>query len=332
MPFSTRNVRIGGASILAIVFVGFAYVVSGPSFLSSKTADAASSEELLKAYAAKDTDGDGLPDWQEAIYGTDPNKADSTGLGMTDGEALKAGKLTPQTLSTQLPKEGTKLTSADLPGVDPAPGSITDEFSKEFFQAYITESKGQPMSAEAQQALITKLMQSFSARAGKVLESKYTIVSVHTNKNMDVLTYAGAVEKIIRAHDVPAGSGEPLPLMEALIERGDLSARPKLVALADVYTAITKDLLGTAVPPALANNHLLLIQSYDTLARSTRLVANYEKDPVGVLGALAEYQPQSNRVLASLKTLASAVIAVGEPSAGEPGYFIVQFARSIETL
>ncbi len=331
MPFSTRNVRIGGASILAIVFVGFGYVLSGPSFLSSKVVSAASSDELLKAYALKDSDGDGLPDWQEAIYGTDPNKKDTDGDGMSDLDALTAGKLTPQTLSKELPKTSTKLTSADLPGIDPAPGSITDEFSKELFQEYIAESKGQPMSAEAQQALVSKLMRSFSTRAGKLLESKYTLVSVHTGKNADVLTYAGTVERILRAHDVPAGNGEPLPLIEALVEKGDTTARPKLVLLADMYAAITKDLLATTVPPALASDHLLLIQSFDTLARSTRLVANYEKDPVGVLGALSLYQPYSKLAVTGFSNIAEVILASGDPESGTPGALIVKIARDAQT-
>jgi len=37
-----------------------------------------------------DSDGDGLPDQIELIYGTDPTKADSDGNGIKDGAQVKA--------------------------------------------------------------------------------------------------------------------------------------------------------------------------------------------------------------------------------------------------
>lgn len=39
----------------------------------------------------KDTDGDGLPDSVEAIYGTDPNNPDTDGDGFSDGAEVKTG-------------------------------------------------------------------------------------------------------------------------------------------------------------------------------------------------------------------------------------------------
>lgn len=38
-----------------------------------------------------DTDGDGVPDWMEAIWGTDPNKPDSDGDGFDDGFEIANG-------------------------------------------------------------------------------------------------------------------------------------------------------------------------------------------------------------------------------------------------
>lgn len=46
-------------------------------------------DELKKAPA--DTDGDMLPDDQEAAHGTDPNNPDTDGDGYSDGAEVKAG-------------------------------------------------------------------------------------------------------------------------------------------------------------------------------------------------------------------------------------------------
>lgn len=39
-----------------------------------------------------DTDGDGLPDWQEGLYGTDPKKSDTDGDGTLDGEEIRLNR------------------------------------------------------------------------------------------------------------------------------------------------------------------------------------------------------------------------------------------------
>jgi len=39
-----------------------------------------------------DSDHDGLPDWEEALYGTDPHNPDTDGDGTPDGEEIKEGR------------------------------------------------------------------------------------------------------------------------------------------------------------------------------------------------------------------------------------------------
>lgn len=336
MKIPERTLRIGASFLLALLFIGVAYVLSGPSFLTRKTANAGSTEELLKAYAAKDTDGDLLPDWQEALYGTDPKKADSDGDGMSDEEAARQGKLTPNALASQLPSEqdttSQPLTDADFGGVPaPAPGSITEQFSHEFFQEYMETSGGRPMSAEEQQALVSELLSRFTDQARELFASSYTAVSIHTDASISVTQYAGAIEGILYTNDVPEGENEPFLLMEALIQNDDESARSKLEILADSYESITEDLLAVRVPPQFTSQHLALVRSFDELHKATRSVTSYEDDPLGVMGALSIYQPASDQIVTTLKDIAKVILGDGEPDAGTPGAVIVNFARSTET-
>ncbi len=335
MKIPERSLRIGASFLLALLFVGVAYVLSGPSFLSRKTANAGSTEELLKAYAQKDTDGDQLPDWQEALYGTDPKKADTDGDGISDGEAARQGKLTPNALASQLPSAQNEEESArdvldDIPGVDPAPGSITEQFSHEFLEEYMQASGGQPMSVEEQQALVSRLLSKFTAQASRLFVSSYTTVSLHTDTSVSVTEYAGVVENILRTNDVPEDANQALPLAEALIVKGDESARPKLETLANSYKSIANGLLAARVPPQLASQHLALIQTFDELYKATHLIASYEADPLGMMGALSVYQPTSAKAVEAFKGIATAILAGGEPAVEAPGGMMVNIARSTE--
>jgi hypothetical protein len=336
MKMSERTLRISAASVLALFMVGTAYALSGPNFLTSRIAGAGTTEELLKAYAEKDTDTDGLPDWQEALYGTDPNKADTDGDGVTDGEAAAQGKLTPSSLAVQLPGEETGTSSpeqilSEIPGVDPAPGSITEQFSRDFLQRIVDESRGAPLTEEQKQQLATQLFAEYSAKAATLFVSKYSAVSVRTDLSVSISSYAGSVEEIMYAHDVPAEANQPLPLMEALIKNDDESARPKLEQLAESYAAITADLVALRVPPALSEQHIALVRGFDSLAKATEVVTEFERDPLAVMGALSQFQPASLQITQAFKNLAVRILSTGEPIEGQPGAVIVNIARSAET-
>src|SRR5207244_2422620 len=79
------NWRTVTALGIALVLVAGAYILAR-GFEAPAAARASTETALLQAIATKDSDGDGLPDWEEALYGTDPHVVDTRNLGMTDGE------------------------------------------------------------------------------------------------------------------------------------------------------------------------------------------------------------------------------------------------------
>jgi len=324
MQSSFRTLHLALASSVAVAFIVSAYVFSGPFSFRPSTVDAATAESLLKAYATKDSDTDGLPDWQESLYGTDPANPQSVKAGVQDGDAVAQGLVKPKFESAPLPAP---VTAESIPGTLPTDDSVTAQFSQAFFKSYM-EAGGQAMTAADQQALLARLMQDFTVRAQKLIVSPYTLVSVHTDTTVSVISYADTVENIILTNDVAADAGNPLDLMDAYINHGDTTARTRLITLGESYGAVAKALANAQVPPNLSNTHLMLMQSFDSLARATRLAANYEKDPIAVLGALTIYQPASTSIVKAFNDLATVILAGGEPAKGMPGAIIVNFARS----
>lgn len=333
MKISERTLRISASSFLALLMVSASYLLSGPSFLTRSIANAGSTEELLKEYAEKDTDRDGLPDWQEALYNTDPNNPDSDNDGLSDGDAAKAGKLTPQTSASQLPSadEGTERTTEDIlseiPGVDPAPGSITEQFSREFFQEYIETSRGQPLTEDKQQGIITKLLASFQQKASQSLTSSYTRVSVRPSTIVSSATYAGTVEDVLDTAIPDAPDSDLLVLSEKLIKENDTAAKARLLELSEQYAEAVSGLLLVPTPPALVESHTRLIRALDQVSRSARSIANLEKDPVLTMGAISMLVPSRDDIMTSLGDISQAVLANGEPAPGSPGMRIVDAVR-----
>src|SRR3989344_4421706 len=213
MPISAKSARIGGAGLIAVLMVAGGYVLPGFQFPETKPVNAELTDDILAEYVAKDTDADGLPDWQEVLYGTNPNVADTDGDGISDGEAVRQGLLTPTSLSSQIPED--PIGEEDIPGEVPTEGSLTEEFSRALFEAFVKAGGGQPMSPEAQEALVGQLLADFSSRAGRAINSSYSQVSIRTNPAMSVCEYAGTVEAIIRRNDINLEGRSPSELMEA---------------------------------------------------------------------------------------------------------------------
>ena len=328
--FSPRTIRITAASALALSFVGVAFLITSPSFWKSRQANAESTDDLLSAYASKDTDGDGLPDWEEALYGTDPNKAISNPYGIPDGEAAKEGKLTPNSLASQLPQDQT-LTPDDLPGTLPAAGSLTEQFSHEFLQDFVESSDGQPMTDDQQQALVSKLFASYTQKAAQAINSPYTLVQVHTTNSSDVSAYAGQIESIISA-TIPdtSDNGDLLQLSSNVIEKNDTASATRLKVLAGDYSNAAKQMEALDVPTSMRESHLELVQAFDTVGRAASIVADYQSDPIGTMGALSVFVPARANILDAFGTIANAVLQGGEPAPGEPGYDLVTFVRNAQ--
>jgi hypothetical protein len=287
-------------------------------------------DDLLASYIAKDTDQDGLPDWQEALYGTNKDNRDSDGDGISDGEAVRRGLLTPTALASQIPEDPTTID--DIPGETPTAGGLTDQFSRAFFEAYMTESGGQPMSVEDQEALLGRLLADFNTRAAKQVTSSYTQISVRTSASVTTRDYAAAVESVLRANEVDLAGQTPATLMQSLIENDNAAAGEKLAEVSRAQADAARELLSVAVPPHLAEEHLLLVRSVDTLAKSTANISTYRTDPLATMGALAVYAPASRDFVKAFQQIGVTLLAEGEPAPGTPGSYIIELGRMAENL
>src|SRR3990167_6408014 len=128
-----QNWRILVSASLSIVLIVGAFLLAR-SVESPNSARASTESALLQAIAVRDSDGDGLPDWEEALYGTSPSITDSFNLGMTDGEAVARGLVVPKAIA-DIPVATSSPISYNAEGLPltPAEGTLTAAFAKSFF-------------------------------------------------------------------------------------------------------------------------------------------------------------------------------------------------------
>ncbi len=325
MAHSTRTLRIVLASVIAVLMVGSAYVFSGPNpfFGLGRIAEAQSSEELLKEYAAKDSDTDGLPDWQEALYGTDPLNAESFKAGTKDGDAVAQGLVEPK-VAVRPEEEPTDLSS--IPGTLPAANSVTDRFAQTLLKKYLLGRGETPPTSAEIVAFVTASIDDLANESTSPVTFKPSDVRAGSGTGTAAMTtYAAQMEAAFAANTVPADRNELSYFADAV--KGDDSALKKIGDISKAYKNIASAIMKIQVPAEARQAHLAIANALMHMSETSGDMSMMETDPVRALMGIGLYERYANEVVAAFTNLSGIFVAqqVSIPS-GTEGYFIVKTA------
>lgn len=326
MALSPRILRLSGASLLAVLMVGGAYVVSGPvPFFKTNIADAQSSAELLRTYAAKDSDTDGLPDWQEALYGTDPLDPESFRAGTKDGDAVAQGLIEPKVTVAEAPKPTDPST---VPGTPAAPNSTTDRFAQAFLKQYLLTRGETPPTQEEITSFVESSIADLSSSSAS--PDTYTAADVRVSGasgTAALVSYAASVENVFATYTVSTEKNELSYFADALNE--DASALKKIEDISSAYKSIAKALIALPVPAEAAPAHRSIANALVHMSEVSADMATMKTDPLRALMGIGLYGDYAARVVTGFAGLNGIFTArqVVLP-AGTPGAEVVQVAKN----
>lgn len=333
MTLNKRTVSIVGAVLVSTGLITGAFALSGPlPFVSViKKADAQSTEELLKAFAGKDTDKDGLPDWEEALFGTDPKNPQSVQAGTLDSEAVAMGLVQPKFVTEESVASRESIAD-DIPGDAPASDSVTEQFSRIFFKNYMA-TIGSESPTEVQ------VLQFATDAVNELTESRqytqqYTLgqVKVAGSGAEAIRAYMIDAENAFLKHPTKAGSPE-LEYVTAAVTTDDTSSLAKADEIADLYMAQADELMKLSVPSELRLPHLALANSLYHLGEVTHDMAVIDEDPLrGMLGII-DYKQVAYDTMNALGSYAKILNATGVTfQKGETGYDLENRANIISDV
>ena len=333
MASFSRKTGILGALVIAGVLIAGSIILSlnGLSFLNTNTANAASTQALLQAYATRDSDHDGLPDWQEALYGLDPNNAHSFSPNMTDGQAVAEGLVKPKFLTQVASSTDSSTTASDLPGPTAAPDSLTAQFSQTLFSQYLSQvaANGTDMSDDDVAPFAQGILQSFAQSHSQ--SDVYSIGQVQLGGTgpAAMRTYAAAVEQVLAANTTPESESE-LDYFSDAIEKNDSSAIAKIATIGKDYSALAPALMQIKVPTEAQNAHLEIANAAFRLGGDITDLSTMNTDPLRAYLGLAQYQNDATSLANGFSDLST--IFSDEQitfSEGDPGYYVYNAAMKI---
>lgn len=288
-----------------------------------KSVDAESTEELLKVYAVKDSDKDGLTDWEEALYGTDPTNAYSVKMGVSDQEAVSQGLIELKFKSQEIPS-----TPVDVPGIDAKPDTITDKFARELFAEYLTFKKQNVTATpEDLELLVTTAMES--------LVNNYTIKDAYSlndvaRVSIDTVSledYATSMSQTIKTIVTPR-EADPLQRFSDALVRDDKTGYVYVKDVGAVFTRLAAAFIKTPVPTVVASSHLELANAMNALGVMFTDMSFMETDPLRGMVGISQYDGTGFRMAEAFASIGKVFTEQGvSVSESHPGY---TFYRGLE--
>lgn len=279
--------RLAMSVLVALLIVG------GGLFALEKDRDAkkqsAKMEGNLAAVATKqdaverDSDGDGLPDWEEYIYETDMANPDTDGDGTKDGEEVRIHR-DPGVPNTA--KEGEKpndhLTVLDDPDFATSSSDI-DGIKREFFAKYLKER-----GDEIREATFRNIIKKFNP---KEFTPRYTLLDLTIVPDTGpeaTRTYGNAMARVIGKHSAFQFKRVELVIKEALAKKDSslLNALDKPIV---AYRNLAADLRTIPVPADIAKTHLAIVNGEDGIARALAAMLFLIDDPIRGSGGYESY-------------------------------------------
>ncbi len=333
MAHSTRTIRLIAASGVAVLMIGGTYAFSGPDplFGLGRIAEAQSAEELLKEYAAKDSDTDGLPDWQEALYGTDPTNPESFRAGLKDGDAVAQGLVTPKVM---VRAEDEPTDPDSIPGTTAAPNSVTDRFAQTLLKQYLLNRGEAPPTQEEVvsfvQAGIADLAAASDTEATFSLDD---VVSSGDTGNAALTRYAARAEEALAANNIRPLKNELFYFSDAI--KGDTSALARIKKASDAYEATARALILVPVPTEAKRAHLAIVNALMSMASVTADMASLESDPLRALMGIGLYDTVATRSVGAFGGLygifQAAQVQIPDGMSGAEFLYVCRTAAAVTT-
>jgi len=207
----------------------------------------------FNSFTEKDSDGDGLKDWEEELWGTDVNNPDSDGDGTPDGEEISIGRnptvAGPNDLISENKSNQEILSSNSKDGVEL---TKTEIFSRKFISEISNHSgklDDQAISSISK-SLVSTLVNDNKYQTYTI--SDLNIINASDKNSLKV--YGNKVGEIKQKY-IYDGESE-LEIIKRTLETEDYKILGNLDIIITYYQQLGNDLLETQVPRIVAQYHV----------------------------------------------------------------------------
>ena len=257
----------GGIFAAGVIVLAILYLTSEKSPL--KNLGSEKTDGTYTDLVSKDTDGDGVGDWEENLWQTDITKPDTDGDGVGDKEyiARKKETLNESTTTAQTPENLTE----------------TDKFARDFFSTFMSLYQSGKRSNQTTAQIVESASESITSLS---TTDRYSITDIREveSTQLNKKNYSIAAKSIV--YNASLNIGEEFTYVDQIITAGKTDAVEKLTARAKKYEQASIDLMNLSVPSDISSNHLVIANIYNKLAVATLAMSTITTDEVRAVSGM----------------------------------------------
>ncbi len=304
-------------AVIILLIVGGGFFIlknygSGKPRQIAKQQLSSASESVVAQEIDKDSDNDGLKDWEEALWKTDQNNPDTDKDGAPDGQEIKENR------NPLVAGNGkTDKLESPKPGKSPAeqaiqlPSTLTETFGQAFFSEYmrLKQASNGELSKTEKTKLVNSLMSglnSFNKKTSDYLESDIKIAPADDEKI--IKEYGNNLALLIKKYFDPLPETEMTIFAKALQQSEGGAKKSDLTNLEPItgaYRNTAKEMISLTVPTSFADSHLKLANYFNSIANEINEMQKFFKDPMQAMLAFKQYQANAEEAYLVLLKLSA---------------------------
>lgn len=249
----------------------------------------------------KDTDLDGVLDWEEGLWGTDPMKKETT-EGTPDSLAIERLKIQQ---TAQVDGEGLPLYGNNNQGTENL--TETDKFSREFFSTVATLNQNGTMDQETMDKLGISLAEKIQ---NSVPRKVFTLTDVKIIKDDSVeavKNYNNTLNKIHKKYQTNRSAIDVLEEFIADENNINTDVLSELNPIIEQTQNVINELKKISVPESLASLHLDFINGMERLVENLTDIQFYDTDVIVALSAMGQYEKNATLLESATENLGNVI-------------------------
>ena len=294
-----KNKRVVLVALAVVLLVLLFFIKTKSQWTNEEVAGAGlvSGDEILGDVLSKDTDKDGILDWEEGLWGTDPTKKDTNDDGVSDKEEI--GRMKAERAENSSTEDGVSVASEENL-------SQTDKFARELFTTVAALNQ----SGEIDDNTVQQITDSLATQIQNPVQRKIFMLAEIKIKNDNSLTavknYNNSMGAILKGYPIINPTDV---LKEATTNNGDIdsSILSKLDPFIEQTQKVISGMVKTEVPQDFSSLHLDAINALEKVMENLSDIQLIDSDAVIALSAVSQLENNNTALESATYNLQKAI-------------------------
>jgi len=300
-----KRVVLVAAAIVFLAAIFFTHARSNFKNEAKNTEGLVAEDALVGDVLSMDTDKDGVLDWEEGLWGTDPTKADTNDDGVSDKNEIARMKVE---RGMNLGEDGSSYANDDEENL-----TQTDKFARELFSTVAALNQTGEVDdgtvADLTDTLAAEIKNSAQGKIFTIADLKITTDNSKENYNKYAKTLGNALqgkypfdEEVTRTLQGFSEGGDD----------GDLVVLAELDPVLSNLSEVIKEISEMEIPSEISGYHLDLVNDFQVVFENLTDLKQMDTDPLRSYTATNQYFDNREKLSVALTTILN--LLLGNPT------------------